>query len=79
FNNDQVVGNTPDDRSDNKGPEPEGVTIGTVNGRIYAFVGLERQSGVIVYDVTDPANAAYVSYVPPLAGATTDLGPEVLT
>ena len=79
FNNDQVVANTPDDRSDNKGPEPEGITIGTVNGRIYAFVGLERQSGVIVYDVTDPANAAYVSYVPPLANATTDLGPEVLT
>ncbi|CAO4137061.1 ExeM/NucH family extracellular endonuclease [Methylorubrum extorquens] len=79
FNNDQVTGNTPDDRSDNKGPEPEGITIGTVNGRIYAFVGLERQSGVIVYDVTDPANAAYVSYVPPQPGATTDLGPEVLT
>ena len=79
FNNDQVVGNTPDDRSDNKGPEPEGITIGTVNGRTYAFVGLERQSGVIVYDVTDPANASYVSYVPPQPGATTDLGPEVLT
>ncbi|WP_245517435.1 hypothetical protein [Methylorubrum sp. Q1] len=35
--------------------------------------------GVIVYDVTDPANAAGVSYVPPQPGATTDLGPEVLT
>lgn len=79
FNNDQVIANTPDDRSDNKGPEPEGITIGSVNGRIYAFVGLERQSGVIVYDVTDPANAAYVSYVPPQPNATTDLGPEVLT
>ncbi|AWI86988.1 nuclease [Methylobacterium sp. DM1] len=79
FNNEQGLANTPDDRSDNKGPEPEGITIGTVNGRIYAFVGLERQSGVIVYDVTDPANAAYVSYVLPLPGATTDLGPEVLT
>ena len=79
FNNDQTVANTPDDRSDNKGPEPEGVTIGTIDGRTYAFVGLERQSGVIVYDVTDPANAAYVSYVPPLAGVSADLGPEVLT
>ncbi|WP_264048154.1 ExeM/NucH family extracellular endonuclease [Methylobacterium flocculans] len=79
FNNDQVVANTPDDRSDNKGPEPEGVTVGTVNGRTYAFVGLERQSGVLVYDVTDPETASYVSYVPPLAGVTADLGPEVLT
>ncbi|KMO39732.1 5'-nucleotidase [Methylobacterium variabile] len=79
FNNDQTVANTPDDRSDNKGPEPEGITVGTVNGRTYAFVGLERQSGVLVYDVTDPANASYVSYVPPLAGSPADLGPEVLT
>ena len=79
FNNDQTAANTPDDRSDNKGPEPEGVTIGIVNGRTYAFVGLERQSGVLVYDVTDPETAAYVSYVPPLPGASADLGPEVLT
>jgi predicted extracellular nuclease/2',3'-cyclic-nucleotide 2'-phosphodiesterase (5'-nucleotidase family) len=79
FNNDQTVAATPDDRSDNKGPEPEGITVGTVNGRTYAFVGLERQSGILVYDVTDPANASYVSYVPPLAGSAADLGPEVLT
>lgn len=79
FNNDQVVANTLDDRSDNKGPEPEGITIGTVGGRTYAFVGLERQSGVIVYDVTDPETASFVSYVPPLAGFSADLGPEVLT
>jgi predicted extracellular nuclease/2',3'-cyclic-nucleotide 2'-phosphodiesterase (5'-nucleotidase family) len=79
FNNDQTAAATPDDRSDNKGPEPEGITVGAVNGRIYAFVGLERQSGILVYDVTDPANANYVSYVPPLAGSPADLGPEVLT
>ncbi|WP_425324427.1 ExeM/NucH family extracellular endonuclease [Methylobacterium frigidaeris] len=79
FNNDQTVADAPDDRSDNKGPEPEGITVGTVNGRIYAFVGLERQSGILVYDVTDPATANYVSYVPPLAGSPADLGPEVLT
>lgn len=52
-----------DTRSDNKGPEPEGLAIGTVNGRVYAFVGLERVGGVMVYDVTDPANATYVDYV----------------
>ena len=79
FNNDQVAANTLDDRSDNKGPEPEGVTIGAVGDRIYAFVGLERQSGVIVYDVTNPESASFVSYVPPLAGSSADLGPEVLT
>lgn len=52
-----------DSRSDNKGPEPEGVTLGTVGDREYAFIGLERVSGVIVYDITDPANATYAGYV----------------
>lgn len=57
-------GASPDNRSDNKGPEPEGVAIGVVNGRTYAFVTLERVGGVMVYDVTDPANASFVSYRP---------------
>ncbi|WP_230007447.1 choice-of-anchor I family protein, partial [Microbacterium sp. Bi128] len=75
--------NTVDDRSDDKGPEPENVTIGVVDGRTYAFIGLERAGGVMVYDVTDPKNPAYVTYVnnrdasadvkTPAAG---DLGPE---
>lgn len=50
-------------RSDDKGPEPEAVTIGEVDGRTYAFVGFERVGGVAVYDVTDPRAAAFVSYV----------------
>ncbi|HKP06013.1 MAG TPA: choice-of-anchor I family protein, partial [Microbacterium sp.] len=55
--------NTSNDRSDDKGPEPENVTIGVVGGRTYAFVGLERVGGVMVYDITDPAAAEYVTYV----------------
>lgn len=43
-----------DSRSDAKGPEPEGITLGEVNGRTYAFIGLERIGGVMVYDVTPP-------------------------
>ncbi|ACA16190.1 Endonuclease/exonuclease/phosphatase [Methylobacterium sp. 4-46] len=77
FNQNQGNGQV-DDRSDDKGPEPEGVTIGTVAGRTYAFVGLERVGGVMVYDVTVPAEAAFVAYQPPAAGRT-DAGPEVLT
>ncbi|MDF1705412.1 MAG: choice-of-anchor I family protein [Aeromicrobium sp.] len=50
-------------RSDDKGPEPENLTIGTVGGRTYAFIGLERVGGVMVYDISDPANAEYVTYV----------------
>ena len=52
-----------DNRSGKKGPEPESVTTGTVNGKTYAFVALERIGGVMVYDITDPANATFVNYI----------------
>ena len=65
FNGENTAG-TFDTRSDNKGPEPEGVTVQAINGKLYAFVTLERAGGVMVYDVTDPANASFVSYEPPV-------------
>ena len=52
-----------DDRSGKKGPEAESVITGEVDGRTYAFVTLERTSGIMVYDITDPANATYVNYI----------------
>ena len=52
-----------DGRSDNKGPEPEGVTLATIDGQVYAFVGLERASGIMVYNVTDPNAVSYVTYL----------------
>jgi len=51
-----------DGRSDDKGPEPENLTIGRVGERTYAFIGLERVGGVIVYDITDPQAPSFVSY-----------------
>ncbi|WKA26142.1 choice-of-anchor I family protein [Bradyrhizobium roseum] len=68
FNIDTSEGGGFDTRSDNKGPEPEGVDIGVINGRTYAFVSLERAGGVMIYDITDPANASFVGYNPPAAG-----------
>jgi DNA-binding beta-propeller fold protein YncE len=50
-------------RSDDKGPEPEALTLGEVSGRTYAFVGLERASGVMIFDVTSPRRTEFVSYV----------------
>lgn len=44
-----------DGRSDDKGSEPEGVTIATFDGHTYAFVALERYNSTIVYDITNPA------------------------
>ena len=52
-----------DDRSGKKGPEAEAVTVGNVDGRIYAFLALERTGGIMVYDVTDPENSEYVNYI----------------
>lgn len=43
------------------GPETEAVTIGVVGDRTYAFVGQERGSGVMTFDVTHPSNPSYVS------------------
>jgi len=71
--------NTLDDRSPAKGPEPESVTIGSFGDKTYAFIGLERVGGVMVYDVTDPAAATYVTYLNTRTGNTGDLGPEGLT
>ncbi len=85
FFNAGSTNNTRDDRSDNKGPEPEGVTVGKAYGRNYAFVGLERIGGVIVYDITNPRSPRFIQYInnrnflattnTPAAG---DLGPEGL-
>ena len=49
-----------DTRSDNKGPEPEGVAVGTVDGTPYVFVALERIGGVMVWDVSTPSDAKFV-------------------
>jgi 2',3'-cyclic-nucleotide 2'-phosphodiesterase (5'-nucleotidase family) len=48
-----------DDRSDNKGPEPEGITVGEIGGRTFAFVGLERSHMSLVFDITDPQRVTY--------------------
>ncbi len=55
--------NVIDDRSGKKGPEPESVAVGSVNGRTYAFVALERTGGVMAYDVTNPSKAFYSNYI----------------
>jgi DNA-binding beta-propeller fold protein YncE len=91
FNSDHTSNQSFDSRSDNKGPEPEGLVLGEVNGRTYAFIGLERMSGIMVYDITDPRSPRFQQYmsnrdfsvadVPGSVagdGAVGDLGPEGL-
>ncbi len=65
-----------DARSDDKGPEPEGITTAVVDGRTLVFVGLERGGGgVMIYDVTDVKNVQFVTY----ARNAADVSPEGLT
>ncbi|MGO4541325.1 choice-of-anchor I family protein [Paenibacillus sp. 2TAB19] len=63
FNADNEKNNDKDVRSAAKGPEPEYVEVGTVEGKTYAFIGLERISGVMVYDITNPKKPTYVTYM----------------
>ncbi|MGE6569514.1 choice-of-anchor I family protein [Shewanella vesiculosa] len=59
-NNDENKG---DSRSDDKGPEPEALALGQIGSRTYAFIGLERTSGFMIYDITNPFAVSFVDYV----------------
>ncbi|MBL7559244.1 choice-of-anchor I family protein [Olleya sp. YSTF-M6] len=70
----QILANTPsrfnwdwednenDKRSDDKGAEPESVTVLNIADQRYIlFVGLERNCQVMVYDITNPAAPTFLS------------------
>ena len=54
-----------DDRSDDKGPEPEALAIGKIDGRTYAFIGMERNNAIFAYDITLPSDPHMVAYMMP--------------
>ncbi|MDX2195956.1 MAG: choice-of-anchor I family protein [Cytophagales bacterium] len=73
-------------RSPRKGPEPESIITGMIGDSLYAFVGLERMGGVMVFNVTNPNSPYFTQYintrdfsVAPNSVAAGDLGPEGLT
>ncbi|MDF7811831.1 choice-of-anchor I family protein [Hymenobacter sp. YC55] len=79
FNASNTTGNPArKNRSDDKGPEPEGVTTGMIRDTVYAFVSLERIGGVAVFNVNDPAQPKLVQYVNNRSTTTGagDQGPE---
>lgn len=91
FNNNNSE-NAFDGRSDDKGPEPEGVTVASIQGHRYAFICFERIGGVMVYNIDSPTAPYYVTYInhrnfsapfpgspsPAQLTAIGDLGPESL-
>ena len=62
-----------DGRSDDKGPEPEGVAVGAPYGVPTIFVGLERSGGIMVFDASDPTSPDFVQWA-----RTDDVSPEGL-
>lgn len=91
FNADHAASGSFDNRSDNKGPEPEAIEIGTIGDKTYVFVGLERISGIMVFDITDPRDVSISTFAHNRdfsvefdednlgdVGAAGDLGPEGL-
>jgi hypothetical protein len=86
FNSNNDENGSFDARSDDKGPEPEGIEVAHVYSKTYAFIGLERVGGIMVYDITNPRNPKFVEYVTTRdfggdaeAGTAGDLGPEGIT
>jgi len=65
-----------DGRSRDKGVEPEGVALLKIEGRTFAFIGLERttQASVAIFDITDPADSSFVDMIV----TNGDLSPEGL-
>lgn len=66
-----------DDRSDDKGPEAENVVVGKVDSHSYAFVGLERVGGIMIYDITNPNEPYFVKYL--YDPDNKDISPEGIT
>jgi 2',3'-cyclic-nucleotide 2'-phosphodiesterase (5'-nucleotidase family) len=63
FFNVSSTNNTFKNRSDDKGPETEAVTVARIFDSTYAFVGLERIGGIMVYNVTNPNAPYFVQYI----------------
>ncbi len=63
FNSTNDENDSFDNRSDDKGPEPEAIEVAKINGSHYAFIGCERVGGIMVYDVSTPASSTFVQYI----------------
>ena len=52
-----------DQKSNERGPEPEELAVGQVGGRHYVFIAPERIGGIYVYDITNPAAPVFQQYI----------------
>lgn len=61
-----------DARSEKLGPEPENLAIGRTKTGLYAFVAVERASGIAVFDLNNPQKPQILDYF----ASSLDRGPE---
>jgi hypothetical protein len=77
-----IVTNDPggyiDGRSPQKGPEPEALAVGEVNGQRLLFVGAERTNSILMFDITDPFNPVVLDYDRISDGGEVPVRPESL-
>jgi hypothetical protein len=66
------AGSYAENRSDDKGPEPESVVFGNIDGKNFIFIGNERTNDILVFNVNNPFNPAYVTRI----ASTNDFSPE---
>ena len=83
FNSTNDENDTFDNRSDNKGPEPEGIAVGKDLLQTFSFIGMERIGGIMTYDITNPFSPRFMEYSnnrdfggDAEADTAGDLGPE---
>ena len=67
--------NKGDTRSDDKGVEPEALTLGEINHQTYAFIGLERSSGIVAYNISNPNDVYFSDYFTNISPALADDDP----
>ncbi|MDR1100175.1 MAG: choice-of-anchor I family protein, partial [Treponema sp.] len=61
--NSSHINNVLDNRSGKKGPEPEYVSVLGIGDKTFAFIGLERIGGVMMYDISVPASPVFCDYI----------------
>lgn len=54
--------NKGDNRSDDKGGEPEAITVGKIGDRTYGFIASERSGDLFIYDITNPFNVSFSAF-----------------
>lgn len=62
FNSNNDENDSRKSRSDDKGVEPEAIEIVQQGDTTFALIGLERQGGIMIYNISDPKAPYFVNY-----------------